>query len=63
MFGTKDDPDNAEYLVGVNWLKTTTLKNAVKEKGLLGNQNTVATPTTPKWNYTVQRLKTRFGIE
>ena len=58
-----DDPERAEYLVRVRWLKTLPLQQAIKEKGFFGNQNTVARPTTPKWNYTVQRLKERFGIE
>jgi len=62
MFETKDDPDNAEYLVGVNWIKTVPVAEAIKEKGFFGNQNTVATPTSPKWQHTVERLKKRFGI-
>jgi len=62
MFDTKDDPDNAEYLAGVKWIKTVPVAEAIKEKGFFGNQNTVATPTSPKWQHTVERLKKRFGI-
>lgn len=58
-----DDPDAADYLVGVEWTKTVDPKEAVKEKGFFGNQNSVAQPMDPKWNHTVRRLKTRFGIE
>lgn len=58
-----EDPERCEYLVGVNWIKTVTKQNAVKEKGFFGNQNTVARPTKPKWRHTVQRLKERFGIQ
>jgi len=57
-----NDEDKAEYVVRIKWLKTVTINNAVSELGFFGNQNTVCKPTTPKWNYTVQRLKSAFGI-
>ena len=57
-----DDPDKAEHLVRVNWLKTVPLAEAIKEKGFFGNQNSVARPKDPKWDYTVQRLKKHFGV-
>lgn len=57
-----DDPDKAEYLVHIKWLKTVPVRNAVKERGFFGNQNTVARPTTEKWNHTIERLKLRFGL-
>jgi hypothetical protein len=56
-----DDTERAEYLVRVRWTKTLPLDQAISEKGLFGNQNTVARPRSLKWNYTVQRLKERFG--
>ncbi|MEX2157782.1 MAG: nuclease [Dehalococcoidia bacterium] len=55
-----DDPELCEYFVPVRWLQTVPLENAVKEVGLFGNQNTVCKPTTPKWRYTVERLKEKF---
>ena len=58
-----NDEDKAEYIVGVKWIKTMPLKNAVSELGFFGNQNTVCKPTTPKWNHTVERLKSAFGIQ
>jgi hypothetical protein len=57
-----DDPELSEYLVKVKWVATVPIEKAVKEKGFFGNQNTVARPTSPKWNYTIQRLKERFGV-
>jgi hypothetical protein len=57
-----ENAEKAEYLVRVNWLKTVSVLQAIKERGFFGNQNTVARPTTEKWNHTVQRLKARFGI-
>lgn len=55
-----EDPDRCEYFVGVHWLQTVSLAEAVQEVGLFGNQNTVCKPTTPKWRSTVERLKKRF---
>lgn len=57
------DPDKADYLVRINWLKTVDPEHAIKEKGFFANQNSVARPRTAKWNYTVERLKLRFGID
>lgn len=58
-----DDPEKAEKLVRIRWIKTVTEVEAVKEKGFFGNQNSVAKPRSPKWVHTVERLKKRFGIE
>lgn len=57
------DFDTADYLVRVKWLKTVDPKQAIHEKGFFGNQNSVARPRSPKWDHTVERLKTRFGIQ
>ncbi|MDA3936800.1 MAG: endonuclease NucS [Actinomycetota bacterium] len=57
-----DDADNATYAIGVEWLHKVPYKKGVWEKGFLANQNTVARPTSPKWDYTVSRLKTLWGI-
>ena len=54
------DSERCEYFVPVQWLQTVPLKSAVKEIGLFGNQNTVCKPTSPKWRYTVERLKQKF---
>jgi len=43
-------------------LNTAPVAKAIKEKGCFGNQNSVASPVSPKWDYTVQRLKKHFGI-
>jgi hypothetical protein len=55
-----DNPDTAEYFVRIAWLDTVSVKDAVNEVGLFGNQNTVCQPTTPKWRHTVDRLKASF---
>lgn len=54
------DLEKCEYFVPVNWLDVVPLSQAVNEVGLFGNQNTVCQPTTPKWRYTVERLKEKF---
>jgi hypothetical protein len=55
--------DQLEYYVRVDWIKTVSLKDAVKEKGFFGNQNSAARPKTKKWTHTVERLKKRWGIK
>ena len=57
-----DDPERCEYFVPVEWLYSLPLNEAVKEVGLFGNQNTICRPTKPKWRWTVERLKERFGM-
>ncbi len=54
--------ESAEYLVGVDWIQTRPLNQAVHEKGFFGNQNTVCQPTSKKWDYTIERLKQIFGV-
>ena len=55
-----DDPEKAEYFVGVKWLDTVAESEAFDEVGLFGNQNTVCQPRAGKWRHTVERLKARF---
>jgi len=57
-----DDPEKADYLVRVTWLKSVPVAEAIKEKGFFGNQNSVARPVAAKWEFTVERLKKRFGV-
>lgn len=57
-----DDPEQCEYFVPVNWLHSVPLNEAAREVGFFGNQNTVCRPTKPRWRWTVDRLKERFGI-
>lgn len=55
-------PGTEEYLVRVEWLKTVSVSEAMREKGFFGNQNSVAKPRAKKWVHTVERLKARFEI-
>ena len=57
-----DDPETGECLVRMKWVNTVPVAKAIKEKGFFGNQNSVASPLSPKWDYTVQRLKKHFSI-
>jgi hypothetical protein len=57
------DEENSEYFVQVEWLKDVPLKKAISEIGFFGNQNTVAKPTSPKWQHTIDRLKDVFQIK
>jgi len=56
------DDEDAEYLVPVEWEYTVDRDNAVNEVGLFGNQNTVCKPKTPKWDHTLERLKTIWNL-
>ncbi|QDT34017.1 endonuclease NucS domain-containing protein [Thalassoglobus polymorphus] len=56
------DPEKAEHLVGVEWIKTVPVSNAIREKGFFGNQNSAAKPRSKKWPHTVERLKARLGV-
>ena len=56
------DEENSEHLVGVNWIWKVELRDAVKEIGFFGNQNTVARPRAPSWQFTVERLKTLWKV-
>ena len=51
-----------ELDIRVSWIKAVPFAEAVSERGFFGNQNTVARPTSNKWNYTIQVLTERFGI-
>ncbi len=63
MVASANGPEEKrEHLVRVNWIKAVPLNEAVREKGLFGNQNTVAKPRTKKWVHTLERLRQRFGM-
>ena len=55
-----DDLELCDYFVPVQWLQSVPIKQAVREVGMFGNQNTVCRPTTPKWRWTIERLKQHF---
>ena len=57
------NPDLAEYVVKVKWIKTVQTSDAVKELGFFGNQNTVCRPTTEKWVFTIDRLKKCWKLD
>ncbi|MFO8008318.1 MAG: endonuclease NucS [Candidatus Brocadiia bacterium] len=63
MFEGIGNPEQVLHMVPVRWIKTVPLSEAIHEKGFFGNQNTVARPRSKKWDHTVERLKTRFGVE
>ena len=56
------DESHEEYFVAVNWIKAVDLEAAVKERGFFGNQNTVARPRSPQWDFTVDRLKSLWQV-
>lgn len=57
-----ESPEDAEYVVGIEWIKTVPLTAAIHESGLFGNQNSVARPRVESWVQTISRLRQHFGI-
>lgn len=55
----RDDPEKAEYAVGVNWIKTLPISDAVRFEGMFANQNIVCKLREPR---TIDVLKDRFGV-
>ena len=57
------EDDLKEYIVPVDWIKTVSTNDAIKEFGFFGNQNSVCEPKTEKWNFTVNTLKEKWKIK
>ena len=64
--GTYERPgrpdEEQEYLVTVEWIKAVSVKEAYRETGFFGNQNSVCQPKAKSWDFTVQTLKRVWGI-
>jgi hypothetical protein len=54
---------SSEYLVRVEWKHSVPLGEAVKESGFFGYRGTVCRPKDPKWKFTLERLKAKWGID
>ena len=57
-----EDAEKAEYVVKIDWIKTVSEAQAVKELGFFGNQNSVCRPRAQRWEFTVERLKKLWNI-
>jgi hypothetical protein len=53
-------PDNMEYAVRVDWIKTLPREQAIKEQGLFANQNSACKLRN---SFTLERLTERFGLD
>lgn len=60
MAENADDPEQREYLVGVDWIDIRPRSNAYWETGMYANQNTV---TKLRNQFTLDRLYDEFDIE
>ena len=56
------DGENCAWFVPIKWTHTVPEKEALREVGFFGNQNSVAKPKSEKWDHTVRTLKSRWGI-
>lgn len=55
--------EDQEYLVTVRWIKAVPANKAYRETGFFGNQNSVCQPKAKSWSFTIDTLKTRWGIK
>lgn len=60
MDENSDNPEQREYLVGVDWIDTRNIDDAFWETGIYANQNTV---TKLRNQYTIDRLYEHFDVE
>ena len=58
--GGTTDPDVAEWVVPVRWLKTLQREDAIKDSDFFANQNTAVRLTH---GYTLKRLEDEFAVE
>ena len=56
----RDDPDMAEWIVGVDWIRTLPRDDAIWEPGLFANQNTACKLRN---QFTIDRLTLRFALD
>jgi hypothetical protein len=54
--------ESCAWFVPVKWTHTVPEKEAVREVGFFGNQNSVTKPKSEKWEHTVRTLKSRWGV-
>jgi hypothetical protein len=55
-----DDPERAEYLVGVEWIATRDKADAIWKKGMFANQNTACKLRN---RFTLEQLTQAFGLD
>lgn len=60
MRETAHDPELAERVVRVQWIKALPREQAIWEKGMFANQNSA---TAMRSRFTLERLTQRFGLE
>ena len=63
-YARKDSPDDdlREFMVGIEWLHTVPIEEAIRQVGFFGNQNSVCRPRVAKWSHTVNTLKTKWKL-
>lgn len=55
----QNDPDKAEYVVGIDWIRTLPADSAIWEKGMFANQNSACKLRN---RFTIERLSHHFGL-
>ena len=56
----RDDPDGAEWVVGVKWIQDRPQSDAIWEQGMLANRNIAC---RMRHQFTIDCLTERLGLE
>ncbi|MCY3991339.1 MAG: endonuclease NucS [Caldilineaceae bacterium] len=55
--------EQGEHFVAVRWIKTVDKQPGIWERGFFSYPRIVARPLSPKWQFTIDRLTSLWGIE
>ncbi len=51
-----------EHFVGVRWIKSFDIQHGAWERGFFNYRGIVARPSSPKWHFTIERLRSLWGV-
>ena len=57
------DEEQGEHFVAVDWIRSFDTQQGVWERGFFGIPLTVARPRSPKWRFTIERLKSLWCVD
>lgn len=57
------DEEQGEHFVAVRWDKSVDKPQAIWETGFFANPSIVAKPLSPRWQFTVDRLRSLWGLK
>ena len=57
------DEGQGEHFVAVSWIKSFDIQHGAWERVFFSYRGIVARPSSPKWHFTIDRLKSLWGVE